>query len=322
MQRLGSDHHEVTLTGDDVALRAPAVFGALDQPLGDRALLPLHALSEFARPRVTVALGGEGADELFGGYPRYRWLERAQRLESLLPPGASGPLRVALHAGERLGPTRRAARRLAPTPLLTRNLDWVTAERRRLRGTIYGPRLAGVGGERLVEDLLACGGEPDGESPARWLMHLDQVHYLPDNVLMKSDRAGMLVSLEIRTAFLHAELAELACTLDTAVHLANGGKALVHAMLPSDLLPSGRLARYKKTAFRVPAREWLRGPLAPALREQLERGVLFAEGYFDRRAVAGLVDEHLSSARDHSDCLWPLLSLGLWADRFCGRSGG
>jgi asparagine synthase (glutamine-hydrolysing) len=320
-QRLGSEHHEVTLSSDDVALRAPAVLASLDQPLGDRALLPLHALSEFARPRVTVALGGEGADELFGGYPRYRWLERVQRLESRLPDPGAAALRAALGAAERLPATRRAAARLAPTPLLTRNLDWVTGDRRRLRDSIYGPRLAAVDPDQVVQDLLAHAGEPDGESPVRWLMHLDQVHYLPDDVLMKSDRAGMLVSLEIRTAFLHAELAELACSLDTSLHLAHGGKALVHAMMPQDLLPSGPLARYKKTAFRVPAREWLRGPLAPALREQLEQGVLFDEGYLDRQAVARLVDEHLLCRCDHSDRLWPVLSLGMWADRFCGSSG-
>src|SRR5436190_12804164 len=176
--RLGSEHHEVTLTSDDVALRAPAVLGSLDQPLGDRALLPLHALSEFARPRVTVALGGEGADELFGGYPRYRWLERAQRLQSRLPDPGAAALRAALRAGERLPATRRAAARLAPTPLLTRNLDWVTAERRRLRDAIYGPRLSAVDASRVVDDLSRCAGEQDGYSAARWLMYLDQVHYL------------------------------------------------------------------------------------------------------------------------------------------------
>jgi len=90
--RLHSEHHEVTLTQADVAERAPRVLAALDQPLADRATIPLHALSEFARPRVTVALGGEGADELFGGYPRYRWLERARRVQAAMPAAAAEPL--------------------------------------------------------------------------------------------------------------------------------------------------------------------------------------------------------------------------------------
>jgi asparagine synthase (glutamine-hydrolysing) len=317
-ERLGSEHHEVTLTQADVAERAPLVLAGMDQPLGDRATLPLHALSQFARPRVTVALGGEGADELFGGYPRYRWLERARRLQAALPGAAVGSLGWMLRRSARLAPAARASVRLAPTPMLERNLDWVTSERRHQRAALYGPRLAQLRGERVLEDLAARAGTLNGGPAARWLMHLDQRHYLPDDVLVKTDRASMLVSLEIRTVFLHAGLAELAGSLDTSVHLAGAGKALVHGMLPEGLLPANRRGGYRKTAFRVPAAEWLRGPLAPLLQRQLQRGTIYEQGYFDRGAVARLVEQHAAGACDHSDQLWPLLSLGLWADRFHG----
>ncbi len=317
-ERLGSEHHEVTLTQADVAERAPLVLSHLDQPLGDRATLPLHALSEFARPRVTVALGGEGADELFGGYPRYRWLERARRVQAALPQAALGTLGLAARGAQRFGPAARAATRLAPTPMLERNLDWVTSERRGRRAALYGPRLAQLDQARVLADLGAQAGVLNGGPAARWLMHLDQRHYLPDDVLMKTDRASMLVSLEIRTVFLHSGLAELAGSLDTSMHLAGAGKALVHAMLPAGLLEQPRRGGYRKTAFRVPAAEWLRGPLAPVMRGQLEQGTIYSEGYFDRDAVRRLVAEHGSAACDHSDQLWPLLALGLWADRFHG----
>jgi asparagine synthase (glutamine-hydrolysing) len=321
-RRLGSDHHEVTLTQADVARRTPHVLAALDQPLGDRATIPLHALSEFARPRVTVALGGEGADELFGGYPRYRWLERARRLHGALGPAGTRALAAGLRRSGRLAVATHASTRLAPTPMLARNLDWVTSERRHRREALYGPRLAGLDRGRVLEDLSRHAGELDGDPAARWLMHLDQIHYLPDDVLVKTDRASMLVSLEIRTAFLHAGLAELAGSLDTSLHLAGGGKALVHEMLPAELIPSSRPGRYRKTAFRVPAAEWLRGPLAPVVRRQLEHGSIYAEGYFDRAAAERLAREHAASTHDHSDQLWPLLSLGLWADRFHGIDAG
>jgi asparagine synthase (glutamine-hydrolysing) len=317
--KLGSEHHEVTLTQADVAGRVPALLASLDQPLADRATVPLHALSEFARPRVTVALGGEGADELFGGYPRYRRLEQARRVHAALPSVALRPLAGALRASGGFAPAARASRRLAPTPVLERNLDWVTAARRHLRDGLYGPRLAEVDRGRVLTDLGLRAGELDGGTAARWLMHLDQVHYLPDDVLVKTDRASMLVSLELRSVFLHAGLAELAGSLDTSMHLAGVGKALVHSMLPAGLIPSSRGSRYRKTAFRVPAAEWLRGPLAATLGDQLDRGSIYSEGYFDRDAVARLVREHASAARDHSDRLWPLLAFGLWADRFHGR---
>jgi len=320
-KHLDTDHHEVTLSQADVAERAPLLLSHLDQPLADRAVVPLHALSEFARPRVTVALGGEGADELFGGYPRYRWLERARRLQSALPDFAVSSLGGMLRYSGRWPGAARASTRLAPTPLLERNLDWVTNERRHRREALYGPRLAQLDRGRVVANLATRAGELDGGSTARWLMHLDQVHYLPDDVLVKTDRASMLVSLEIRTVFLHSGLAELAGSLDTSMHLAGAGKALVHEMLPAGILPTSSFGRYRKTAFRVPAAEWLRGPLAPVLRRQLERGVIYQEGYFDRHAVGELVREHAASVRDHSDQLWPLLSLGLWADRFYGLDG-
>ncbi len=316
--RLGSEHHEVTLTLADVAERVPKLLASLDQPLADRATVPLHALSEFARPRVTVALGGEGADELFGGYPRYRRLEQARRVHAALPALATRPLAAASRACAGWAPASRAARRLASTSLLERNLDWATAERRDARAALYGPRLADLRHDRVLGDLALRAGELDGGATARWLMRLDQVHYLPDDVLVKTDRASMLVSLELRTVFLHAGLAELAGSLDTSMHLGGVGKALVHAMLPPGLLPSGGRGRYRKTAFRVPAAQWLRGPLAATIDEQLERGTIFSEGYFDRGAAERLAREHASAERDHSDRLWPLLAFGLWADRFHG----
>jgi asparagine synthase (glutamine-hydrolysing) len=319
---LQSEHHEVTLTEQDVAARAPALLAGIDQPLADPALLPLHALAEFARPRVTVALGGEGADELFGGYPRYRWLERSRQLESALGGAAAAPLGALLRAGaSRVGRGERATRRLTPAPLLARNLDWVTAERRHRRRELYGPSLAVVGAEHVVDRLGVRAGELDGKPTARWLMRLDQLDYLPDDVLFKTDRAGMLASLEIRTVFLNRELADFAGSLNSATHLAGGGKALLRAMLPPGVIDTSRLGRYRKTAFRVPVAHWLRGPLAEPLRRQLEHGVIYGEGYFDRGAVARLADEHLAGAADHSAELWPLLSLGLWADRFCGLDG-
>ena len=140
-RRLDTDHHEVVLTEAEVGARAPALLASLDQPLADQALVSLHALSEFARPLVTVALGGEGADELFGGYPRYRWIERAGRLESALPLASRSLGGLARHSA-RWGGAGRVLERAAPAPLLERHLDWVTGGRRHRRQGLYGPRLA------------------------------------------------------------------------------------------------------------------------------------------------------------------------------------
>jgi asparagine synthase (glutamine-hydrolysing) len=317
-QQLGTDHHEVILTEADVGRRAPKLMAEMDQPLADKALVSLHALSDFARPLVTVALGGEGADELFGGYPRYRWIERSRRFGSALPVAMAQGLRSRAAAWP---PAQRLIDRTGPGPLLERNLDWVTAGRRHRRRDVYGPRLAGVAADRILADVSDRAGQVDADDAGRTLMRLDQVDYLPDDVLVKTDRAGMLVSIEIRTAYLHRGLAEFAASVDPSHHLGGAGKSLLHATLPPGM-GMGRSRRFRKAAFNAPAAEWLRGPLAPVLSRQVEAGSIYDEGWFDRAGTARLVREHLAGASDHSDLLWGLLAFGLWSDRLLGVDAG
>lgn len=144
-------------------------------------------------------------------------------------------------------------------------------------------------------------------------MVLDQVHRLPDAGLVKADRAGMRMSLEVRTPYLNRELAEFAATVPERIHLSHGGKALLRG-LTAQVAPRAA-ERCSRTRFEMPAAAWLRGPLAPLVDRQLAHGTAFAEGWFDRRAAAALVAEHRSGVRDASGVLWPLLAFGLWLDR-------
>jgi asparagine synthase (glutamine-hydrolysing) len=316
-QRLSAEHHELILSSDEAARRAVSVLAALDQPIADQALVALHAVAEFARRDVTVAVGGEGADELFGGYPRYRWLARAEQFTRRVPRPL---LRAGASAARQLPRGSRAARLanvLDPQPVLGRHIDWVSDGRRYVRERLYGPafdghldRGASIGGMR--ETLVQAGGTArDGDvGVAELFMRLDQNHWLPDDVLAKADRATMLVSLEMRTPYLHREVAELAATVPVETHMRGGGKALVRELLHK-VLP-GADSKRAKTAFRVPASAWLRGPLAPELHRQLHAGALCEEGWFDRAVLAELIDDHLEGRRDHTSVLWPLLSFGLW----------
>jgi len=311
---LGTEHRELVLTEAEVAARVRSLLGGLDQPLADQALVSLHAVAQLAREEVTVAVGGEGADELFGGYPRYRWLERADRLEAMVPAGAAVRGARALRRAPLAGRARRLAEVLAPHPALERHLDWVTDGRRELRERLYGPRLRSEVESHAVLDGLAARIDGAGATAMERFMRLDQLHWLPDDVLFKADRATMRVSLEMRTPYLQRELAELAATLPVALHARDGGKHLLRELL-KELLPEGR-ARRPKMAFRTPAGRWLRGPLAPVLREQLESGAVFSEEWLDRRAVAQLAGEHEQGRTDWTHVLWPVLSLGLWLDAF------
>ncbi len=324
-QAVGSEHHELVLTEAEIAERVPRLLSQLDQPLADQALVAAHAVAELARTEVTVAIGGEGADEIFAGYPRYRWLKRAGRLGELVPDAAAASGAALLARAPVRDRGRRLSDVLAPGPMLERQVDWVTAGRRHLRSALYGPLLS----DALSEDrslarlagrarLSARGGDANGDLIAT-LMSLDQRDWLPDDVLAKADRAGMLASLEVRTPYLERELVEFAATIPATAHARNGGKAILRALLDEALPQLGRSRR--KTAFRVPAADWLRGPLAPALEQQIEAGALFQEGWFDRSAVARVRDEHVSGSRDGSSVLWPVLSLGTWLDAARRPSG-
>jgi asparagine synthase (glutamine-hydrolysing) len=144
-------------------------------------------------------------------------------------------------------------------------------------------------------------------------MAFDRLHCLPDDALAKADRAGMRVSLEVRTPYLSRELAEFTARVSERVHVRNGGKALLRGLL-AQVAPDAA-ARCSRTVSGARAADWLRGPLAPLVDRQLEHGSAFDEGWFDRHEAAQLLADHRAGTRDASAVIWPLLAFGLWLDR-------
>ncbi len=316
---LGTDHHELVLSSADVAARVPSVLGALDQPLADQALVATHAVAEFARRSVTVAIGGEGADELFCGYPRYAWLDRAEQLHRRAPAPALAAAGAALAAAGGRVPSAHLRHLVAAATPAARRVTWVTAGRGDLRDDLYGPRL-----RHLAAPLESLGqlpeGELDGWPAGAASMHTDQRVWLPDDILAKADRASMQVSLELRTPYLDRSLAEFACSIPAAVHRGDGGKFLLRAVL-AQLLPEGP-SRRRKVAFRTPTADWLRGPLRGLVERTVLNGPLTAAGWFDRPGMVRCAEEHLAGSHDRSGVLWPALALGLWLERYHGGPDG
>lgn len=311
--RLGSDHHECIIAVAEVRQRTEDVLGSLDQPNADPALLALHALAELARPRVTVAVGGEGADELFGGYPRYRWIARAAIAERYLPARLS---EVGMGWFQRApgGRTHRMADVLKRTSMAERNLDWVTSGRRHLRQQFYGERMrACLAVDRALDDSRAVLSMNGADGVVGQAMRLDQRRYLPDDVLAKADRATMLTSLEMRTPYLSRELAEFAASIPPKLHVSRGGKAVLREIAQG--MSVSLAANRGKRAFLVPTAEWLRGPLHELLAEQVNDGALVNEGWIDRGTLRAAVDEHRAGGVDRTGVLWPVLAAGLWLDR-------
>jgi asparagine synthase (glutamine-hydrolysing) len=315
--RLGTEHNELELRTADVARLVPNLLASLDQPLADQALVPLHAVSKLARQDVTVVVGGEGADELFGGYPRYRWLSRVDQVERHVALSSLNRLvRLdELPLGRR---GRTFARIVAEGDLAQRHVDWVTSGRRGARSQLYGPRLARqVDLDRLLRDAALRINGAGSTAVGGELMRYDQSQWLPDDVLVKADRASMLVGLEMRTPYLQRDLAEFAMSIPAATHLRGRGKVLLRRLL-GEYEPRLSRSRRPKTAFRVPASDWLRGPLAATLEDQLRAGSVYEHGWLDRSTAQALVAEH-RDGRDRTEILWPMLALGLWMDRMVGR---
>jgi asparagine synthase (glutamine-hydrolysing) len=310
---IGTDHHELVLRSSDVLGLAEGLYSRLDQPIADQALLASYAVSRFARERVKVVVGGEGADELFGGYPRYRWLALADRLERLLPPAGGRALAAAAGALPLRGRLQRLEHVLDPQDGFARHLDWVADGRPQLRAELYGPRLrASFGPERLAASLNGVGSADHGAQTVRTFMLLDQVLWLPDDVLAKADRSSMLASLEVRTPFLQPTLAAFAAGIPGRQHIRGGGKRILREVLRRRL-PEMRGGR-QKTAFRVPAADWLRGPLAETVRRQLD-GPLYAGGWFRPDRVVAMQAEHAAGAADWTRVLWPLMVLAFWMEQ-------
>jgi asparagine synthase (glutamine-hydrolysing) len=188
----------------------------------------------------------------------------------------------------------------------------VTSGRRHARAALYGPALRDQADHdavaQSVRDAIAPGA--DGSLAASF-MRVDQRSWLQDDVLPKADRAGMLVSLELRTPYLHRELAEFAATVPPEVHLAGGGKRLLRRVL-EEVAP--QLPQRRKQSFGVPLAQWLRGPLRPLLEQHVGESSVYGDGLFDREQVRRRVARHMEGASDESAVLWPLLTLGLWLD--------
>jgi asparagine synthase (glutamine-hydrolysing) len=307
-RHLGTRHHTFRVRPDaaEDLPKLAAVFGA---PFADSSALPTHYLARETRRHVKVTLSGDGGDELFGGYDRYRAIELSQRVERFVPHFASR--HAARHAGGH------------PKSLATRAGRFFES-----LGLPPGRRYASylrIFKEPLLDELLADGfpgGEADpvaetfasfiaeGLRPAEAACATDRLIYLPHDLLTKVDRASMLHGLEVRSPFMDHELVQFAAGLTTDQLLKGGPKRMLREAFADDL-PAWVFKR-KKMGFAVPIGDWFRGELRPMLRDHLFAADSFARGHFNMAVVERLVDEHETQRVDHSQRLYALLMLELW----------
>jgi len=304
---LGTRHHTLTITPELFLDGARTLGATLDEPLADPALVPTFLLSRFARREVKVVLVGEGGDELFAGYPTYVGGGLAARWGHL--PG--GVRRTLAAAAPRLG---APAGNTTVRWLLRRFLEAVelppAARHRAWTGCIPADRLAALA---TPGGALHVPPEPDtpaARSAVDALLALDLTGYLPDDLLVKLDRASMAASLEGRAPFLDHHLVEFACGLPVELKLRGVSTKRVLRRAVHDLVPPA-IRRRVKRGLTVPLAAWLAGPLLPFARDTLAR---LDPAVFRPAAVAALLDEHVARRRDNRRELWALVMLQLWRE--------
>jgi asparagine synthase (glutamine-hydrolysing) len=321
-RHFGADFHELKLTEADLAEGLERVTAGFDEPLGDASIIPTHLLALFARQRVKVVLSGEGADELFAGYPTYpghRVADCYQRLpgwaRSGLVRGASRLLPVSMGNVSPDYLLRRFTSAATRDPVERHHIWFGSLEPRLLRQVLserLGQMLNDDGPFASARSRLEGRHLPDDLS--RWL-YTDFTMYLQDDLLTKVDRATMLASLEARAPFLDRQLAQFVAALPSRLKLSGLRTKAVLRRAARDRLPRAVLQR-RKRGFNIPFSRWLMHGLGEQLRERFSHERVSARGLFRAAGIHGLIDEHLSRRADHRKPLFTLLMLDHWCDRF------
>jgi len=310
--RCGLDHHHDILTGNQAAALLPEAVAALDEPLFDPSLLPTFALARFVRRTVKVVLGGEGGDELFGGYPAFQAHLLAERLARLPAPLWNA---AAALAG-RLPVSTRYANRSALLNLFLENRALPPAPRFLAWMGLPGPGIAPLLTPALREFLpaLSTDAMTDPADPFELLRRTAIRRYLQDHVLAKVDRASMAHGLEVRVPFLDSALADFALGLPFRRHVDLFRTKRILKEATKGLVPD-RIRNRRKAGFMFPLAAWLSGPLLPLLRDACADDRLARRGLFDSARVRMLLDDHLARRADHGRALWSLLVFQLWMSR-------
>ena len=333
-RHLGTDHTELYVSPDEAMNVIPRLPDLYDEPFSDPSQIPTFLVAQLARRSVTVSLSGDGGDELFGGYNRYFIGRTLWNRVGWVPPGARGLLASAI---TRVSPahwnrafshlTSLAPPRLRyPDPgeklhklalvLGARNPDELYC---RLTSHWQQP-------DSVVLSTVATTATRNGHSAAslsdftQRMMYLDLVGYLPDDILVKVDRAAMGVSLETRVPILDHKVVEFAWRLPLSFKIRDGqGKWLLRQVLYKHV-PRELIDRPKK-GFDVPIGSWLRGPLRSWAEALMDEGRLQREGFFDAHQIRTRWDEHLSGRRDWQQPLWNVLMFQAWLEQETRLSG-
>jgi asparagine synthase (glutamine-hydrolysing) len=310
--RYETAHHELVVRPDAAEL-LPELADVFDEPFADSSALPTYLVSKLAAEHVKVALSGEGGDELFGGYHTYAADLLAPRVAALA--AAVRPLVELLPSSSAKASFDYRAKRFvraAHLPPLERHHGWKEIFSADARAELL------LDGANAAPDPVALlrtrYEETAGAEPLARLQDVDLGVYLVDDLLVKTDRASMAHSLEVRVPYLDPIVSELALALPTRLKVHGLAKKRLLRKAVAPLLPRSIL-HGRKRGFSIPAAAWLRGELEPFARDVLSPERVRRQGYLRPEAVTRVLDDHLAGREDLSRQLWGLLAFSLWHDR-------
>lgn len=327
-RHLGTEHTELYVTPADALNVIPKLPTIYDEPFADSSQIPTYLISELTRRHVTVSLSGDGGDELFGGYNRYFWAANIWRKFGSAPKLA----RLSVAAGlKAIRPGVWDGMFKACSPILPGKFKQPNAGDKLHK---LAEMLSAQDPEQIYMNLVSHWKEPadvvigGNELPtvlndaSKWarlpeferrMMYLDQVSYLPDDILVKVDRAAMAVSLETRIPFLDHRVVEFAWRLPLSMKIRNGeGKWILRQLLYRHV--PKKLIERPKMGFGVPIDSWLRGPLRDWAESLLSESRLKQEGFFEPAPIRKKWREHLSGERNWQYYLWDVLMFQAWLD--------
>jgi asparagine synthase (glutamine-hydrolysing) len=323
-ERFGTEHTEFVVEPAQVAGLVPTLMEYLDEPLADASIIPTYVISKLARKHVTVALAGDGGDELFGGYDTYKAFKVARwyrRIPGFIRRGLIGPAVGRLPASaKRLSFEFKAKKFIAGAeypPEIANTLWWgayTPAQKERL----FSPALRAQAGADPFAPILEQARLTKAADALDRLAYLDLKLYLQDDLLVKVDRMSMANSLEIRVPFLDYTFVEFAATIPSRLKLKGFTSKYILKKALASRLPTEILNK-KKIGFDIPLGPWIRTELREFVRDTLAPEALKRHGYFDETFVRKVLDEHLAGTHNHRQLLWPLVIFQYWHDRYAAR---
>lgn len=299
-RQLGTVHRQVDVTPDDFMQKWRELSWYRDGPLSEPADIAVNCLARLAREHVKVVLSGEGGDELFGGYPKYRFAVATKR-------AGGRPASALMDIAQRCIPANQSRLRVAVRALSEESYE------ERMRGW-FAPFTATERRILLGGDPVSTGLDPYRSAsgdPLRRMLYADMFTWLGDNLLERGDRMSMAASLETRPPFLDHRLVELAFSLPSRFKVRRGRGKWVLKEVARRHLPSDVVDR-RKIGFKVPLEQWFRGEMKDFAYACLTDPLSYVGQRFDRAAVARLLDGHLDGGSNEDIRIWTLLSLEVW----------